>query len=178
MVIKFETYYITPVQIKDAWRICDFVISNEDRLKRYFPKTVEQNLNPELSKLFVENTLKQQDRKELFLFLVKENKSNKIIGLIYINSINWLKKQAELAYCIGYEYENKGITSASVRAISIHAFNVLKLEKLQIIVHKSNLSSIKVAKNCNFEWQKVLKAEFTPFNEHPLDMELYELSNI
>lgn len=52
----------------------------------------------------------------------------------------------------------------------------ITLEKLQIIVHKSHVSSIKVAKNCNFEWHTVLKAEFTPFHEHPLDMELYELS--
>ena len=38
MQLEFENYGISPIQEKDAWRICDFVVSNEERLKDYFPK--------------------------------------------------------------------------------------------------------------------------------------------
>ena len=53
----------------------------------------------------------------------------------------------------------------------------LQLNTLQIIVHKDNIGSVKVAKNTNFKWIKTLKNEFTPNGEKPLDMELYELHN-
>ncbi|WP_308991848.1 GNAT family N-acetyltransferase [Mariniflexile litorale] len=175
MLFKFETFYIEPVQIQDSWAICDFVVSNDDRLKRYFPKTLEQNLTPDLSKRFIDKTIKEQQLKETFLFALKENKTKKIIGLVYIKNIDWLKKQGEFAYCVGYQYEGKGLISQSVKVLSKYAFDVLGLEALQIIVHKSNISSIKVAENCNFKWQSILENEFTPVDENPLNMELYEL---
>jgi ribosomal-protein-alanine N-acetyltransferase len=53
----------------------------------------------------------------------------------------------------------------------------LKLTTLQIIAHKSNIGSCKVAEKNNFIWQRTLLNEFTPINELPLNMELYELSN-
>ncbi len=59
--------------------------------------------------------------------------------------------------------------------MSNYAFETLGLETLQIITHKGNMSSIKVALNNNFEWQKTLENEFTTAGETPLDMELYEL---
>ena len=65
--------------------------------------------------------------------------------------------------------------SSVVKALSIHAFSKLELEVLQIIVHKSNIGSIKVAEKCNFVWRKTLLKSYTPPNEAPLDMELYEL---
>ena len=58
MLFKFEKFYIEPVKIQDSWSICDFIVSNEDRLKRYFPKTLEQNLTPDLSKRFIDKTIK------------------------------------------------------------------------------------------------------------------------
>lgn len=176
MLFKFEIFYIELIQIQDFWAICDFVVSNEDRLKRYFPKTLEQNLTPDLSKRFIDKTIKQQQLKETFLFALKENKTKKIIGLVYIKDLNWIKKQGEFAYCIGYEYEGKGLISKSIKALSKYAFEVLELKTLQIISHKSNLSSIKVAEKCNFILKKTLKNEFTPTNDIPLDMELFELT--
>jgi ribosomal-protein-alanine N-acetyltransferase len=39
------------------------------------------------------------------------------------------------------------------------------------------LGSVKVAQNSSFIWKKTLLNEFTPTNELPLDMELYEHTN-
>lgn len=175
MQLKFETFYINPITIQDAWGICDFAVSNEDRLKRYFPKTLEQNLIPDLSRRFVEQKTKQFQLKEEFLFTLKEIKTNQIIGLIYVKKLDWTKMQGELAYCIGYQYEGKGLTSKAVKVVSNYAFMELKLKTLQIIAHKINIGSVKVAENCNFIWQKTLINEFTPTNGKPLNMELFEL---
>lgn len=57
------------------------------------------------------------------------------------------------------------------------AFDNLNLKTLQIIAHKTNLGSVKVAEKNGFIWKKTLLNEFTPTNEVPLDMELYELYN-
>ncbi len=171
----FENYYIEPIVEKDAWKLCDFIISNTERLKRYFPKTLEQNLTPDLSRIFVIKKEKQFIANEEFLFKLKEKKNRTIIGLVYIKELDWDKKQAELAYCIAYQYEGMGIITNSVEVLSDYAFDTLGLKTLQIIVHKTNTGSVKVAEKCGYTWQETLLKEHTPPGEKALDMELYEL---
>jgi len=171
----FEHYYIEPIAEKDAWKLCDFIISNTERLKRFFPKTLEQNLTPDLSRIFVAKKEKEFNAKEEFLFKLKEKKNRTIIGLVYIKELDWDKKQAELAYCIAYQFEGMGIITNSVKALSEYAFETLGLNSLQIIVHKTNTGSVKVAEKCGYTWQRTLLKEHTPPGEKALDMELYEL---
>lgn len=175
MTIEFKEYGIDDIHEKYAWRICDFVVTNSERLKRFFPKTLEQNLTPDLSKYFVEKKIKQFRNREEFLFVLREKENRTVIGLIYIKEIDWKTKEAELAYCIGYQYEGKGWMSESIKGLSQYAFNELELETLRIIVHESNLASIKVAEKCGYIWKRTLPKEHTPPNEKPLDMELYKL---
>ncbi len=171
----FENYYIEPIAEKDAWKLCDFIISNTERLQRFFPKTLEQNLTPNLSRNFVAKKVKELNAKEEFLFKLKEKKSRTIIGLVYIKELDWDKKKAELAYCIAYQFEGMGIITNSVEILSDYAFDTLGLKTLQIIVHKTNPGSIKVAEKCGYTWQQTLLKEHTPPGEKALDMELYEL---
>ena len=175
MIARFNGMEINPVHGGDAWKICDLMVSNEDRFKRFFPKTLEQNLTPTLSQLFLEKKLKQFSKKEEFLFTIKETKTRQLAGLVYIKELDWNKKQGEFAYCIGYQFEGKGIISSAIKELSQYAFKELGLKTLQIISYKSNIASIKVAEKNGFTWKKQLQNSYTPPNSEPLDMELYEL---
>ena len=177
MIFDLQSHTVEAIQEKDAWRVCDFVVSNADRLKRFFPKTLELNLNPTLSEQFVAQKVIEFSAKKELLFTLKDKEHRTVIGLLYLKKLDWQKKSGELAYCIGYQYENKGITSKTVRYISNWAFSDLDLKTLEIIAHKTNLASVAVAEKCNFSWQKTLINEHTPPNEEPLDMELFELYN-
>jgi len=123
----------------------------------------------------VDEKVRQFINKEEFLFVLKERENRTVIGLTYIKKLDWKAKQAELAYCIGYQYEGKGWMTEAVQALSRYAFDKLGLKTLQIIVHESNLGSIKVAEKCGYIWKRTLKKEHTPPKEAPLDMELYAL---
>lgn len=176
-MIAIGDFHISPIQQEDVWNICNFAVSNEDRLRLYFPKSLEQTLTPTLSKLFTEKKVKQFNLKEEFLFTLKPSQSHEIAGLIYIKELNWDKKQGEFAYAIGYPFEGKGLMTTAVKAVSKHAFDDLGLKTLQIITHKTNTGSVKVAENCEFKWVETLPNEFTPTTGTPLNMELYELNN-
>jgi len=175
LIQEFEDFYLEAIHEKYAWRLCDFCTINNTRLQRFFPKTLEQNSTPDLSKYFVERKLKEFNAKEEFLFVLKEKENHTLIGLIYLKELDWEKKQGELAYAIGYQVEGKGYMTETVKVISDWAFNEHKLKILQIIVHIENKGSIRVAEKAGFTWQKVLMAAHTPPGENPLDMELYEL---
>ena len=174
MIAEFDGFEISPVHGGDTWKICDLMVSNADRFKRYFPKTLEQNLNPTLSQLFVDKKVKQFQNREEFLFTLKESETRVLAGLIYLKELNWETKQGEYAYCIGYPFKGNGLITKAIKVLNEYALNVLQLETLQIIANKDNQSSIDVALNNGFKWQKTLSNGFTPPGESPLDMELYE----
>lgn len=178
MNISIANYSLAPIHEKDAWRLCNFVVSNESRLKTYFPKTLEQNLTPTLAEIFVAKKVKQFHTNEEYLFVIKENENRTIIGLVYLKELQKKKGQGELAYCIGYQYENKGIISAFLKRIISWSLTEIGLDTLQIMVHKSNVASIKVALKNNFHFVKqILKAHQLP-NGELVTMQLYELNSI
>jgi ribosomal-protein-alanine N-acetyltransferase len=167
-------FFVCPITPKDSWSLCDFVVRNQDRMAIYFPKTMSANLTPDLSNRFAAIKSKEFHQKEEFLYTVKPKDSRKIIGVIYLKELGWETGQGELAYCIDYQHEGKGVTSCLVRKLSEYAFENLQLKTLQIITHKTNLSSVRVAEKSNFTWIKTLLKAFTPPGKDPLDMELYE----
>jgi len=175
MLLTFDGFEINPIHKGDAWKLCDFMVTNTDRFKRYFPATLKENLNPTLSTFFVEQKTKQFSKKKEFLFTLKHSETQKLIGIIYIKELDWSLKQGEFAYCIDYNFKGRKLISKAIKALSYYALNTLELKTLQIIAHKDNLSSINVALNNGFVWQRTLEKEFTPIGKQALDMELYEL---
>lgn len=175
MVAQFDGFEIYPIQEQDTLSIHDFIVAHTGRFKMYFPVTVAQNLTPSLSQYFVQQKLKAFKAEEEFLFTLKQCEHQNIVGLVYIKDIDVANKQGEFAYCLGSSFEGQGLTSKTVALLSQYAFNTLNLETLQIIVHKTNTASVKVATNNGYKWQKTLNNEFTPTGRAPINMELYEL---
>ena len=172
-----KDFIIDNLKPTDADLLHEFIVDNSERLKYYFPVTLEMNSSLEKTTEYIVIKTKEIEEKVNFTFAIRDKNNQQIAGLIIIKKIDWSKKQAEFAYCIGSEHEGKGLTTFAIKELSTFAFNELELKTLQIIAHKSNFGSIKVAKNNGFVWQKTLENEFTPTNEAPLDMELYELYN-
>ncbi|WP_264565981.1 GNAT family N-acetyltransferase [Flavobacterium sp. N3904] len=176
-MIKQDAFHIAPLEPRDAKSLSKLMITNAERFKRYFPKTLSSNLTLEATERYIESKIIEFEIKSGFTFAIKENETQTIMGLVILKKVNWETKQAEIAYCIGKEYERKGWVTKAVKIVSNYAFDELNLKTLQIIAHKTNSGSIKVAENNGFVWQKTLIDGFTPTFELSLDMELYEYTN-
>lgn len=172
-----EPFIIDNLKPNDAHQLHQFIVDNSERLRKFFPVTLSSNATMEKSIEYIAVKEKEIQEKRNFTFALREETTQKIAGLIIIKKIDWAKKQGEFAYCIGSQHEGKGLTTFAVKKLSTFAFHELELKTLQIIAHKTNLGSIKVAEKCGFIWKGILLNEFTPTNEKPLDMELYELTH-
>ena len=172
-----QSFIINPLIESDTNQLHQFIIDNSERFKKYFPVTLSSNITLEKTLEYIAIKNKELVEKTNFTFAIRNENNHQIVGLIILKKIDWDKNQGEFAYCMDLEFEGKGLTSFAVKEMVKFAFEELKLETLQIISHKTNYGSIKVAKNNGFVWQKTLPKEFTPTNEIALDMELYELYN-
>ena len=175
--LNIENYILDKLKSTDANQLYQFLYDNKERLKLFFPVTLEMNSSLEKTKDYISIKNKEIEERTNFTLAIRDKNKEEIAGLIIIKKIDWDKKQGEFAYCIGSEFEGKGLTSFAVKEMTNFAFENLGLKTLQIIAHKTNLCSVKVAENNGFVWQSTLQNEFTPTNETPLDMELYELYN-
>lgn len=171
-----KSFHIALLDGKDAKNLNELMVSNAERFKRYFPQTLSSNLTLEDSAHYIDTKTSELESNVCYTFAIKEKATENIAGLIVIKKVDFETRQAELAYGIGAEYEGMGLVTFAVKEISNFAFNELNLNTLQIISHKTNLGSVKVAVKSGFVWQRTLPNEFTPTDELPIDMELYELT--
>lgn len=176
MIFKNTVFYLDQLSSEDAMSLSQMMLKNKERFKRYFPKTLAQNTNIKDSETYILQKNKETSSNEEFTYAIKDRISNEVIGIVIIKELDWSIAQGELAYCIDSDYGGKGIMTTAVTALSNYAFKTLDLKRLQIIVHKDNIASVNVAKKSAYLWQRTLINEYTPPNEKPLDMELYELT--
>lgn len=172
-----ENLIINPLKSADANQLHQFVVDNNDRLKKYFPVTLSSNSNLEKTTEYITIKNKEIEEKSCYTFAIRDKNLKIIVGLIIIKKIDWNKNQGEFAYCIDAQFEGKGLITFAVKEMTKFAFEELGLKTLQIISHKTNFSSVNVAENSGFVWRKTLLNEFKPSDGIPLNMELYELIN-
>ena len=172
-----ENFIIDQLKSTDATTLHFFLLDNTAHLSKFFPLTLSSNETIEKSVAYILEKNDEIRRKVNFTFVIRELDTQHIAGLIMIKKIDWVGRIGELAYCIGRDFERKGLVTKAVKAISGFAYDELDLKVLQIIAHKTNVGSVKVAENCDFIWKRTLLNEFTPIGESPLDMELYEHTN-
>jgi ribosomal-protein-alanine N-acetyltransferase len=175
MVYSSDQISISHLQLDDALQLNKLLVSNTQGFKRYLPKTLAENRTLESTHSYIKRKMQSAQIKEEFVLAVKDKYLYNIVGLIILKNIDWSKKQGEFAYCIGKRFKGKGLMTEAIKASTIFATEELGLKTIQIISHKTNLGSVNVALKSGFIWKETLKNEFTPLNEAPLDMELYEL---
>lgn len=174
MKLKTESFSLEVLKPEDAESLSRLMISNGRRFQKYLPKILSQNLSESDSRTYIAQKTKAHDNQTEFTFAIKDLETNAVAGLIILKNIKPKLQQAEFAYCLGKKYSGKGWMTQSIKAVIQFAFKTLKLNTLQIIIHKTNKPSVQIAKRNGFAWTKTLDKEHVS-GKSILDMELYEL---
>lgn len=91
-------------------------------------------------------------------FAMCARETGKHIGNIYLRSINWICRHAELSIFIGEQAERgKGFGQSAVRQLVFYAFNDLGLNKVYLDVLADNHPAIHIYEKCGFRVEGTLK---------------------
>lgn len=176
MIYNSDAISISPLKLEDALQLNKLLVSNTERFIRFLPKTLEENTTLESTQNYIKGKIKSAEKRQEFVYVINDKYSRAMIGMVILKHLDWEIKQGEFAYCISKNFKGKGFMSTAIKAISNYAIESLELKTLQILAHKSNLSSVNVALQSGFKWQSTLNDEFKPLNESSLDMELFVFS--
>lgn len=167
--------YVVPLNGNDAESLFMLMTSNTGIFSRFFPITLQQNQSVADSRHYIKKKTLEANNRTEFTFAIKEQETAGVVGLTILKNLDWELGRGEVAYCLDKRHHGKGWVTLAVQELSMFAFNELGLHVLQILVHKSNLASINVAKKCGYVWKQTLTKSYQPPNEAALDMEEYLL---
>ena len=173
-MIDLKGFSIVVLTLDNASSLNKMLLNNTERFQRYFPKTLEQNLNLKMTKAYIlkKNRLIESD--EEYTFGLKENSTNTIIGLVIIKNINRKIQDAEVAYCLDVDFGGKGLMTIAITELCKLAKDKYQLKSLFILAHKTNHPSVKVAEKTGFGWAETQFKSYTPVMEtKPIDMEKF-----
>jgi len=173
-MIDLGDFSIVVLDLADAESLNAMLLKNTRRFQRYFPKTLEQNQNLEMTTEYILKKKSLMGSSKEYTFGLKYKQSNEIIGLVIIKNINREIDDAEVAYCVDVDFEGKGIVTKAVNEICQFSIEEINLKSLFILAHKTNMPSVRVAEKIGFVWSETEFESYTPANEiEPIDMEKF-----
>lgn len=167
-------FLLQRLETGDAYDLNRLMSTNNERFRRFFPGTLSQNLSVTGSQRYIQDKQRLLDNREEYTLGLRDKASNTVVGLIILKDIHWDEKRGELAYCISPDFGGRSWTSRAVSLFCEYAINNLGLVDLRIMVHQSNVPSVRVAEKSGFTWVKTMTGSFTPPGESPLNMEFYQ----
>lgn len=118
-----------------------------DLSREFYSGLVTPPTDKESFKIFADRNLDEANE----CFVICQNTDSKIVGMANLTQI-FLKafQSCYLGYALGVNFAGKGYMTEAVGLILKHAFNNLKLHRVEANVQPHNLSSINVLKRCGF----------------------------
>jgi len=166
-------FIVRKIEIADAKLLFKMVQNNRARLIDYFPVSTGAMHNIDSTKAYIQDKIKQAEKKESFSFAIICPKESRPIGMLFIKSLDWRIPKAELAYYIDKEYEGKGIVSKALEWLVNYAFNELKINKLFLRVAPDNKGSKRVAEKNGFVVEGILRNDFKQGDGTIIDLLYY-----
>ena len=117
----------------------------------------EQTL--ESSEVFCRNAHANFVGRKDFPFLIFEQDSGEIAGVVGLHRVNWGVPKAEIGYWVRTSRAGRGYIGEAVEALCAYAFEHFRAVRLEIVTDEENIASRRVAERCGFALEATLRHE-------------------
>ena len=88
-MIATKNFVVNELLPTDAANLFDIMSGNSERFKRYFPKTLAQNLSESDAKGFILRKQKENAAQIEFTWGIRDAFNNKVVGLLILKELDW-----------------------------------------------------------------------------------------
>lgn len=124
-----EKLQLKLLQEHDAQELFTVMMGSKESLREWLP-FIDSNEVVEDTLQFIRSTMKQFSANDGFQTAIVYE--DNIVGVIGFHHINWQNKSTSIGYWLAKDYEGLGIMTKSVHKLMDHAFNDLKLKRIEI----------------------------------------------
>ena len=111
-----------------------------------------------------------------FEFGIFDRDTGAFIGAGGLNALHPVHPFCNLGYWVRSACQGQGAASAAVRALSRHAFERLKLARVEIVVADGNAASLAVARRCGAHYEGLLRQRIRGTDGSAWDAHMFSLT--
>jgi len=159
------------LSVRDAQKMFEAIQDNRETLKLWLG-WVENVKTKNDCIVFIEECLRNfKKMTELTMGIwMKDN----FVGCVGLNLINTEHKRSNMGFWLSEKYHGKGIMTKSCRMIINYAFEVMQMERIEILCATKNFKSRAVPQRLNFTQEGVLR-HYNQINKTFQDMVMYSV---
>lgn len=155
---------------RHAQEMTNLIVRNQDRLARWEP-WAEQPATLDSTRAYIRAALEDFLRGRQISTIIALDGGRRFIGRCGIR-INPYARSGDIGYWIDGEYEGRGMTSRSARALISSVFNELDLTRVELRTSVENKRSRSVADRLGFAYEGILPGGLR-FSHRSDDVALY-----
>lgn len=163
-------YTIRLLEVADASLFFELIENNRNRLEDFISGITSKTKNLSETQQFLQDCNKRIIDRIYFPYMLWNIENKELVGFLDVKNIDWNIPKAEIGYFIDTKYTGKGLASAFLQVVTQHYLDILGFQKIVLRIHKENISSIKVATNCGFEKEGIVKKDYKKTNGEIVDM--------
>ena len=103
------------------------------------------NLTAEELEALVKSLVDLWEQDDFYMFYIIDNASGEIAGVTFLNHVSRMYQMANLGYAVRTNRTREGIATEAAKLAARYGFENLGLQRIEIVVNKDNLPSLKVA---------------------------------
>lgn len=149
--------------------------NNRARLLDFFAGTCNKTQDLKSTEQYCHEINQKLAAKSYFPFLIKHLRTGQYIGLIDLKNLDWTNKESEVGYFVDAGHEGSGIMKWGLAQVVSWCKKNTDLERLFCRIHESNQKSKALAVNSGFNFDCVLKANYTKSNGETVDLTKFTL---
>ncbi len=115
---------------------------------------------PQQVRGLLERYIAAYGREDVYRWAVIEKQSGLCIGQIAFFLVDSKNHFAEIEYCIGRAFQNRGYATEATKAVIAYGFHEIGLHKIQICTMTNNAPSKRVIEKCGFTYEGTLRDYF------------------
>lgn len=168
--LKTERLILRKFTLNDAEEMYN-TWCNDERVTRFL--TWQPHINVKSTYSLLKIWVEDYEKSSTYRWLIEYN--NKPIGSIDIVRMSDRDEVAEIGYCVGYEYWNKGFMTEAVNTVIDYMFEYVRVNKICISHAIKNPASGVVAKKCGFTLDGIKRQDFKDNSGEFHDIAIYSI---
>lgn len=166
--IHTERLILRRFTVDDAQAMYDHW-ANDERVSRFL--SWRPHKSPEETKQLLESWCDAYQNDTTYNWVIEYGGT--VIGSICVIDFKERHERAELAYCMGYAYWNKGIMSEAAKAVIDYLFEEVGFNRIDISHAVKNPASGRVAQKCGLTYEGTKREFFKTTSGELLDVSYY-----
>lgn len=161
---------VRPITLEDAEVFHRLVSRERDRLRLYFPMTVERTADPVHTAAYVAELVARASVPEMRCHLVWIEGTEEPVGVVFLKNFDLRVMKCELAYFTALGAQGRSVATNAVAWAVDEAFRRYNLQRVFVRIDPSNAASVRVVEKNGFVEEGILRRDHRTSDGRLLDV--------